>query len=55
MEAVTRVMESQLFIMGSEVRLLEEEIAALLGAKHAIGCASGTDALTLLAVGVGPR
>jgi len=56
MAAVTRVMESQLFIMGNEVRLLEEEIAALLGAKHAIGCASGTDALilSLLAAGVGP-
>lgn len=55
MEAVTRVMESQLFIMGNEVRLFEEEIAALLGAKHAIGCASGTDALilSLLAAGIG--
>ena len=55
MAAVTRVMESQLFIMGNEVRLFEEEIAALLGAKHAIGCASGTDALILsmLAAGVG--
>jgi dTDP-4-amino-4,6-dideoxygalactose transaminase len=55
MEAVTRVMESQLFIMGSEVRLLEEEIAAMLGAKCGIGCASGTDALilSLLAAGIG--
>jgi dTDP-4-amino-4,6-dideoxygalactose transaminase len=47
MEAVTRVMESQIFILGSEVRLLEEELAAMLGAKHAVGCASGTDALIL--------
>jgi dTDP-4-amino-4,6-dideoxygalactose transaminase len=56
MAAVSRVMESQLFILGSEVRLFEEEIAAALGAQHAVGCASGTDALilALLAAGVGP-
>jgi dTDP-4-amino-4,6-dideoxygalactose transaminase len=55
MEAVTRVMESQIFILGNEVRLLEEEIAAMLGARHAVGCASGTDALilALLAAGIG--
>jgi dTDP-4-amino-4,6-dideoxygalactose transaminase len=55
MEAVTRVMESQQFILGNEVRLFEEEIAAMLGATHAVGCASGTDALilALLAAGVG--
>ncbi|HET8924037.1 MAG TPA: DegT/DnrJ/EryC1/StrS family aminotransferase [Candidatus Acidoferrum sp.] len=47
MEAVTRVMDSQHFILGTEVRLLEEEIAAMLGAKHAIACASGSDALVL--------
>jgi dTDP-4-amino-4,6-dideoxygalactose transaminase len=56
MQAVTRVMESQLFILGHEVRLFEEEIAAMLAAGHAIACASGTDALilSLLAAGVGP-
>ncbi|MGA2419650.1 MAG: DegT/DnrJ/EryC1/StrS family aminotransferase [Candidatus Acidiferrum sp.] len=56
MDAVTRVMESQLFILGHEVRLFEEEIAAMLGAEHAVACASGTDALilSLLAAGVGP-
>jgi len=47
MAAVTRVMESQHFILGPEVKHLEEEIAAKLGAKHAVGCASGTDALIL--------
>jgi dTDP-4-amino-4,6-dideoxygalactose transaminase len=47
MTAVTRVMESQQFILGSEVRQLEEEIAALAGAKYAIACASGSDALVL--------
>ncbi|MGA2814425.1 MAG: DegT/DnrJ/EryC1/StrS family aminotransferase [Candidatus Acidiferrum sp.] len=56
MAAVARVMESQLFILGEEVRLFEEEIAHMLGARHAIGCASGTDALilALLAAGIGP-
>ena len=55
MAAVNRVMESQHFIMGPEVQKLEEEIAAKLGAKFAVGCASGTDALilALLAAGIG--
>jgi dTDP-4-amino-4,6-dideoxygalactose transaminase len=55
MQAVARVFESQHFILGPEVKLLEEEIAAKLGAKFAVGCASGTDALilALLAEGIG--
>jgi len=55
MQAVARVFESQHFILGPEVKLLEEEIAAKLGAKFAVGCASGTDALilSLLAEGIG--
>ncbi len=55
MAAVSRVMESQYFIMGPEVSCLEEELAAKLGAKYAIACASGTDALilSLLAAGIG--
>jgi dTDP-4-amino-4,6-dideoxygalactose transaminase len=47
MAAIVRVMESQHFILGPEVKLFEEEIAAKVGAEHAIGCASGTDALIL--------
>ncbi|HME12322.1 MAG TPA: DegT/DnrJ/EryC1/StrS family aminotransferase [Candidatus Acidoferrum sp.] len=56
MAAVTKVMETQLFILGDEVRFFEEEIAQMLDARHAIGCASGTDALilALLAAGIGP-
>ena len=56
MAAVSRVMESQHFILGPEVVRLEEEIATKLGAKYAVGCASGTDALilTLLAAGIDP-
>jgi len=54
--AVTRVIESQYFILGPEVKLLEEEVAAKLGARFAVGCASGTDALilSLMAAGIGP-
>jgi dTDP-4-amino-4,6-dideoxygalactose transaminase len=56
MAAIARVMESQHFILGPEVAHLEEEVAAKLGAKHAIGCASGTDALilALMAAKIGP-
>ena len=54
--AITRVVESQYFILGPEVDQLEQDIAAKLGAKYAVGCASGTDALilALMAAGIGP-
>jgi dTDP-4-amino-4,6-dideoxygalactose transaminase len=45
--ALRRVLASQHFIMGPEVAAFEAEIAAYLGVKHAIACASGTDALLL--------
>ncbi|MFW6164171.1 MAG: DegT/DnrJ/EryC1/StrS family aminotransferase [Planctomycetota bacterium] len=53
--AVDRVMDSQYFILGPEVQALEEEVAAYAGAGHAVGCASGTDALllALMALNVG--
>ena len=47
MQAITRVMNSQQFILGAEVKLFEEEIAAMLEVKHAVTCASGSDALLL--------
>jgi dTDP-4-amino-4,6-dideoxygalactose transaminase len=55
-EAVRGVMDNQRWVMGPEVTGLEQEIAALCGTRHAIGCGSGSDAilLALLAVGVGP-
>lgn len=46
-EAIRRVVESQRFVLGPEVEAFESEIAAYLGVSHAIGVASGTDALLL--------
>jgi dTDP-4-amino-4,6-dideoxygalactose transaminase len=44
------------FILGPEVRAFEDEFAAYIGARHAVGVANGTDALVLAlrALGVGP-
>ena len=47
LEAVQRVLDSQRFVLGDEARLLETSIAAYCETKHAIGCASGSDALLL--------
>lgn len=56
-EAIGRVLEHGQFIMGPEVRTLEERLAALAGVKHVVTCASGTDALQLplMAWGIGPQ
>jgi dTDP-4-amino-4,6-dideoxygalactose transaminase len=54
--AVGRVLASGRYILGPEGAALEREIAAYVGAAHAIGVASGTDALhlALRAAGIGP-
>lgn len=54
--AVIGVLESQHFILGPEVQGLERDFAHLTGCQHALGCASGSDALllALMALGVGP-
>jgi len=54
--AMTRVADSQRFILGSEVETLERELAAQIGVDHAVGVSSGTDALlaVLMALGIGP-
>jgi dTDP-4-amino-4,6-dideoxygalactose transaminase len=53
--AITRVCDSQSFILGPEVEALEREIAALTGAASAVGCASGTEALWLALVAAGVK
>ena len=45
--AVERVIDSQQFVLGPEVKALEDEIAEYSTTKFAIGCASGSDALFL--------
>jgi len=54
--AISRVLETSQFILGTEVAAFEEEFAAYCGAENAIGVNSGTSALhlALLAAGVGP-
>ncbi|HQU83685.1 MAG TPA: DegT/DnrJ/EryC1/StrS family aminotransferase [Pyrinomonadaceae bacterium] len=45
--ALGRVLDTNGFILGAEVAALEKELADYCGTKHAIACASGTDALLL--------
>src|SRR5580658_509024 len=54
--AIARVLASGRFVLGNEVAAFEKEFANWLGAPHAVGCASGTDALALLlrGLGIGP-
>lgn len=55
-ERIFRVLKHGLYIMGPEVKELEQKLASYVDIKHAISCASGTDALlmALMAYGVGP-
>lgn len=53
MDAIARTMQSQRFILGPEVEALESEIAEYIGCRHAIACASGSDALLLALMAVG--
>jgi dTDP-4-amino-4,6-dideoxygalactose transaminase len=54
--AIGRVCASQQYILGSEVEAFERELADFCGARDAVGCSSGTDALwlALVAAGVQP-
>ncbi|HHK60357.1 MAG TPA: DegT/DnrJ/EryC1/StrS family aminotransferase [Desulfobacterales bacterium] len=53
---IRRVLDHGQYVLGPENEELEERLAAYVGVRHALGCASGTDALVLglMALGVGP-
>jgi UDP-2-acetamido-2-deoxy-ribo-hexuluronate aminotransferase len=53
---IDRVLEHGNFILGPEVRELEEKLARFVGVRHCVSCSSGTDALLmpLMALGIGP-
>jgi dTDP-4-amino-4,6-dideoxygalactose transaminase len=53
--AVERVCSSQHFILGEEVEAFEHDVASFLEVTHAVGCASGTDALWLALVAGGVK
>src|SRR5262245_5651863 len=55
-DAIKRVLEHGQYIMGPEVKALERALAKFCGAKHAISCSSGTDALliAMMAKNIGP-
>jgi len=54
--AIAKVLAHGAYVMGPEVREFEAQMAAFAGAKHALSCANGTEALVLplMAWGVGP-
>ncbi|MBK9534503.1 MAG: DegT/DnrJ/EryC1/StrS family aminotransferase [Flavobacteriales bacterium] len=51
--AVQRIMGSAAFIGGPEVKGLENELSELVGVKHTIACANGTDALQIAMMALG--
>lgn len=55
-QAIQRVLDHGQFILGPEVFQFEEELARFCGAKHAVTCANGTDAieLVMMAERIGP-
>lgn len=55
-ERINKVLDHGKYIMGPEVKELEQRLAEFVGVKHCVTCASGTDALLmpLMAYGIGP-
>src|SRR5437764_803791 len=56
LEAMGRVIDSGMYVLGAEVDELERQFAAACGVQYAVGVNSGTDALifSLKALGIGP-
>jgi dTDP-4-amino-4,6-dideoxygalactose transaminase len=54
--ALTQICDAGSFVLGPAVTALEKNVAAFCQARHAIGCASGSDALllALMALEIGP-
>ena len=54
-KGIEAVLEHGAYVMGPEIRDLEARLAEFTGVKHAVACASGTDALlmALMALGIG--
>ncbi len=53
--ALSRVLDHSAFVMGPEVGLIEKRLAEFCGARHAIACSSGTDALVLALMALGVK
>jgi dTDP-4-amino-4,6-dideoxygalactose transaminase len=54
-DAIMRVVDHGVFIMGPEVRQIEADLAAFCEARHVVSCASGTDALALVLMAKGVK
>lgn len=54
-DAIRRVLDHGKYIMGPEIATLESQLSAFCGARHAVTCANGTEALSmvLMAWGIG--
>jgi dTDP-4-amino-4,6-dideoxygalactose transaminase len=52
-EALNRAIERKDFVLGEDVRAFEDEVAAYLGVKHAIGLNSGSDAFRIAMIAIG--
>jgi len=55
-KAILKVLDHGAYVMGPEIDVLESQLATFCGAKYALSCSSGTDALllVLMAQGIGP-
>jgi dTDP-4-amino-4,6-dideoxygalactose transaminase len=53
--AIARVCDSGQFVLGPEVQELEQSLARYCGVEHAVGCASGSDALLLALMAAGVK